>query len=102
MGAIPGIPIKSKQLLRQLFASQPNLEAVWLFGSRAMERHQEGSVIDLCLEGEPISHGDRLGMLTAIDDLLLPWKVDLVLRQELAPDLLAHLERVGRCIWRKP
>jgi hypothetical protein len=34
--------------------------------------------------------------------VLLPWKVDLLLRQELPPDLLAHLERVGQCIWRQP
>jgi hypothetical protein len=45
---------------------------------------------------------DRLRLLAAIDDLLLPWKVDLVLRQELPPELLAHLERVGRCIWCQP
>jgi hypothetical protein len=40
--------------------------------------------------------------MASIDDLLLPWKVDLLLRQELPPDLLAHLERVGQCIWRQP
>jgi hypothetical protein len=40
--------------------------------------------------------------MAAIDDLLLPWKVDLVLRHELPPELLAHFDRVGRCIWRQP
>ena len=39
--------------------------------------------------------------MAAIDDLLLPWKVDLVLRQELPPDLEAHVQRVGICLWRR-
>ena len=31
-----------------------------------------------------------------IDDLLLPWKVDLSLRHKIDnPDLLAHIDRVG-------
>ena len=61
-----------------------------------------GSGIDLCLEGPQLNHRDRLQLMGTIDDVLLPWTVDLVLRQELPSDLLAHLERVGRCIWRRP
>jgi len=100
--AIPGIPALSQVQLERLFAALPNLHRVWLFGSRAMGRHQPGSDIDLCLEGQQISHRDLLRLLAAIEDLLLPWKVDLVLRHELPPELLAHLDRVGRCIWRQP
>ncbi|QNI86985.1 hypothetical protein [Synechococcus sp. ROS8604] len=37
--------------------------------------------------------------MAAIDDLLLPWTVDLALRHELPPDLLSHVQRVGRCLW---
>lgn len=100
--AIPGIPALSQVQLERLFAALPNLHRVWLFGSRAMGRHQPGSDIDLCLEGQQISHRDLLRLLAAIEDLLLPWKVDLVLRHELPPELLAHLDRVGRCIWFQP
>jgi hypothetical protein len=99
---IPGIPAASQGQLENLFAVQSNLQSVWLFGSRAMGRNQPGSDIDLCLEGQHLSHQDRLRLMAAIDDLLLPWKVDLLLRHELPPDLLAHLDRVGRCIWRQP
>jgi len=100
--AIPGIPAASQGKLEPLFGTLAHLHMVWLFGSRAMGRHRPGSDIDLCLEGPHLSHQDRLRLMAAIDDLLLPWKVDLLLRQELPPDLLAHLERVGRCIWRRP
>ena len=44
---IPGIPAARQGQLEHLFAAQPNLQSVWLFGSRAMGRHQPGSDIDL-------------------------------------------------------
>jgi predicted nucleotidyltransferase len=96
---IPGIPEQRQHQLHQLSAAQPRLEAVWLFGSRAMGRYHEGSDIDLCLEAPQLSHADRLRLMAAIDDLLLPWSVDLLLRHELPADLEAHLQRVGVCIW---
>ncbi len=35
-----------------------------------------------------------------IDDLLLPWKVDIALRHQIEnPDLLAHIDRVGIAIY---
>jgi predicted nucleotidyltransferase len=96
---IPGIPEPSQQRLIQLLASQLELQAVWLFGSRAMGSEQPGSDLDLCLEAPQLGHSDRLRLLNAVDDLCLPWQVDLVLRHELPADLEAHVQRVGRCLW---
>jgi uncharacterized protein len=45
-----------------------------------MGRYGPGSDIDLCLEGPALSHSDRLALMAAVDDLLLPWRVDLALR----------------------
>lgn len=101
IATIPGIPGPQQQRLLQLLCRYPALNAIWLFGSRAMGRHQPGSDIDLCLEGPELSHPDRLRLMAAVDDLLLPWKVDLVLRHELPGDLEAHLQRVGICLWRR-
>jgi uncharacterized protein len=98
---IPGIPEQAQARLVQLLTSNPELQAVWLFGSRAMGRHQQGSDIDLCLEAPQLRHSDRLRLMAAVDDLLLPWRVDLALRHELPADLEAHVQRVGRCLWRK-
>lgn len=99
--AIPGIPDHAQQRLLGVLVAQPTLQAVWLFGSRAMGRAQPGSDIDLCLEDPQLSHVDRLRLMAAVDDLLLPWQVDLALRHELPADLEAHLQRVGRCLWRR-
>ena len=99
--AIDGIPEQAQQRLLGVLTAQPQIEAVWLFGSRAMGRHQPGSDLDLCLEAAQLSHSDRLRLMAAVDDLLLPWRVDLVLRHELPVDLEAHVQRVGRCLWKQ-
>lgn len=80
--------IRLKQRLLHVLLSHPHLEAVWLFGSRAIGRHRPGSDLDLCLEGRQLTHSDRLELMVAIDDLLLP-------------ELEAHVQRVGRCLWRR-
>jgi len=66
-----------------------------------MGRQRPGSDIDLCLDGEGLTHSDRLTLMAQIDDLLLPWQVDLSLRRELPAELLAHVDRVGRCLWQQ-
>ena len=98
---IPGLPERAQQNLMGLFDSSPRFQEVWLYGSRAMGRERPGSDVDLCLTGETLGHGDLLQMMVTVDDLLLPWKVDLVLRHQLPDDLLGHINRVGRCIWRQ-
>jgi predicted nucleotidyltransferase len=77
--AIPGIPNSRVKQLEQL-------QAVWLFGSRAMGRHQPGSGIDLCLDGSALSQNDLLRLLAAVDDLL-----------SSGPE--AHPQMMGRRIW---
>ena len=96
---IPGIPWSQQQSLMDLLIQQADVDAVWLFGSRAMGRERPGSDIDLCVDAARLTHRDRLRLMAAVDDLLLPWTVDLALRHELPPDLLSHVQRVGRCLW---
>ena len=42
-----------------------------------MGRHRPGSDIDLTLVASDLSHDDRLRFMAALDDLLLPWGIDL-------------------------
>ncbi len=102
LSALPGIPERPSRQLLALLTAHPELEAIWLFGSRAMDRYQPGSDIDLCLDAPRLSHCSHLSLLAAIDDLLLPWRVDLLLMQQLDAEVLAHIQRVGRCIWKRP
>lgn len=102
LAALPGIPECPSRQLLALLTAYPQLEAIWLFGSRAMDRYQPGSDIDLCLDAPLLSHSSHLSLLAAIDDLLLPWRVDLLLMHQLDAEVLAHIQRVGRCIWKRP
>ena len=72
-----------------MVTGQSQLEAIWLFGSRAIGCQQRGSAIDL------------LRLLNAVDDLCLPWRVDLLLLHQLDAEVRAHVNRVGRPIWKR-
>jgi len=69
---------------------------VSLYGSRAKGNWRLGSDIDLCLDGDDISLRELDDLESSIDDLLLPWKVDITVRQQIDnPELIAHIDRVG-------
>ena len=53
----------------------------------------------VCLVGEAITQAARLQLMHLIDELLLPWQVDLALQHELPSELLDHVNRVGIPIW---
>ncbi|MEY4826140.1 MAG: hypothetical protein RLZZ430_1790 [Cyanobacteriota bacterium] len=84
--------------LRDLLRSRGNEN---LLGSRAMGSYKPGSDIDLCLEGKNLNNNNRLLILSAVDDLLLSWCIDLVIMHQLDQNLSSHINRVGHCILRK-
>jgi predicted nucleotidyltransferase len=99
---IHGLPEGAQQKLMGVFEAQPLLQEVWLYGSRAVGRELSGSDVDLCLKGRALDHGDLLRLMASVDDLLLPWQVDLALRRQLSDDLMEQINRHGRCIWSCP
>ena len=92
---VTGLPPQASERLLGVLAAHPAVEEAWLYGSRAMGRHREASDVDLTLKGSRLSHRDLLELMGSIDDLLLPWQVDLSLHAELNEDLQAHVKRVG-------
>ena len=61
-----------------------------------MGTHLPGSDIDLCIEAESFGLTELLCIENRIDDLLLPWKLDLSLLHKIDnPALLDHIRRVG-------
>jgi predicted nucleotidyltransferase len=76
-------------------------EAV-LYGSRAKGNYRPGSDIDLTLRGDDLSHQDLLDIELALDDLLLPYKIDLSLHHQLDnPQLIDHIARVGKLLYKR-
>lgn len=96
-----GLPPYVFEQLKAVFRARPRIERVVLYGSRAKGNYRKGSDIDLCLEGQALEVADLLKLDAQIDDLLLPWKVDLSLKHMIDnANLLAHIERVGVPIYR--
>jgi len=74
----------------------PQVERAILFGSRAKGTERSGSDIDLALTGNQLDDAHLPRLYEAIDNLLLPVKVDLVILSETTkPELKDHIERVG-------
>lgn len=92
-----GLPEMALQRLLAALHRNPAVERVVLYGSRAMGNYRPGSDIDLCLFAPAMTLPDLLRLGVDIDELLLPWKVDLCLWHQLDnPALREHIESVGR------
>lgn len=89
-----GLPQSVCDRIISVLRDYPEIVQATIFGSRAKGNYRPGSDIDLCLEAPGLSMRRRLALENRLDDLLLPWRIDLVVRDEI--DNLALLEHIGR------
>jgi len=74
----------------------PDVEKAVVYGSRAKGNYRKGSDIDLTLFGDGLTDKVMSRIYWALDDLLLPYKIDLSLFSGLKhPALVDHIGRVG-------
>jgi predicted nucleotidyltransferase len=72
------------------------IEEAILFGSRAKGTHAKSSDVDLALKGAALKLNDVLNVLVELDDLLLPYKFDVIIFDRIEEKaLIEHIERVG-------
>lgn len=74
-----GLPQYALEQLRSVFSQWPEIETVLLYGSRATGTYRANSDIDLTLCAGQLDFNAQLKIENQIDDLLLPWGVDLSL-----------------------
>ena len=80
--------------LHQVFQRYPKVEEVLIYGSRAMGNYRPGSDIDLTLKGSQLQWNDLQSIESEIDELLLPYKVDLSLYDHIDnEELIDHIDR---------
>jgi predicted nucleotidyltransferase len=88
--------------LTGILSEPDNVDKIILYGSRAKGVFREGSDIDLALVGEEIEIKQILGSSERVEQLNLPWEVDLcsygALRNQ---DLKNHIDRVGVELYRR-
>lgn len=88
--------------IQRVFSKYEAIDKALLFGSRAKGNHRNGSDIDLSLVGETLDLQLLFRIENEIDDLLLPYKIDLSIFHNIEnPDLIAHIKRVGIVFYQK-
>jgi predicted nucleotidyltransferase len=97
-----GLPEPAIAAIQRVLARYPQVELAVLYGSRAIGRHRPASDIDLTLVGRDLDASTLAGIEADLDDLLLPWMIDLSSFSDLNhPPLLVHIERVGQVFYRR-
>jgi len=91
-----GLTPQTLEKIKSIFKKHPLIERVILYGSRAKGTHKAGSDIDLTLIAPKMELSELLKIENELDDLLLPYKIDLSLFHKIDhADLIEHIERVG-------
>ncbi|MBU1538106.1 nucleotidyltransferase domain-containing protein [Myxococcota bacterium] len=73
-----------------------------LYGSRAKGTHTPGSDIDLTLIGNTLTLRDLKRLMVLLDDLLLPYTIDLSLFHLIEnQELREHIARVGITLYQR-
>jgi predicted nucleotidyltransferase len=102
LGAEPtfGLTDHALGLLRGFFSADPQIEKAIVYGSRAIGNFRNGSDIDITLDAPGMDFDDFVRLCSGVDDLMLPWNIDLSLLSHIDnPDLLSHIARVGKPLW---
>jgi predicted nucleotidyltransferase len=90
------------QQIQSIFAEYSAIEKVILYGSRAKGNYRKGSDIDLTLVGQTLDFNLLLKIENKLDDLLLPYNIDLSILHKIENlDLIEHIERVGLIFYKK-
>lgn len=97
-----GLTDKEWKGLLDVFAANGCIEQAILYGSRAKGNFKPFSDIDITLMGKDLSRKDLIRLSLAIDDLLLPYQVDLSLYHALGnKDLIDHINRRGVVVYKR-
>ena len=95
-----GLSASTVEALQSVLARHGRIDKAHIYGSRAMGRFRPGSDIDISLRGDELTMADLLAIDCEIDDLDLPYKVDLSIYHLIEdPALRDHINRVGCALY---
>lgn len=96
-----GLMDKEINALREVLASVPEVDEAIIYGSRARGTNKVASDIDITLKGCNLTYLQVALLDAKIDDLYLPYFVDLSLFSMLRnEDLIESIEREGKVLYR--
>ena len=97
-----GLNDSTVKKIHHVFNSYDQVDKVIMYGSRAKGNYRTGSDIDLTLFGENLDQKLCAEIADDLDELLLPYMIDLSIFEQLKHfDLKQHIERVGQVFYQK-
>lgn len=95
-----GLSAATLEKLNSVFAQHSAIDSVLIYGSRAKGNYRAGSDIDLTIKGGEISFAEFMQIENQIDDLMLPYTVDLSKYNQIDnKGLIEHIDRIGVVIY---
>ena len=86
--------------IQSVLKKHPKVSKAILYGSRAKGNYRPASDIDMTLQGEQLNYAELVKIDNELDDLLLPYTIDLSIYQSIEnPDLIDHIKRVGQVFY---
>ena len=96
-----GLTPDSLESIRRILARHPEVSEAILFGSRALDRAQPQSDVDLALCGD-LQSLDAERIALELDELPLPVHFDVQALSSIRHrELLEHISRVGQSLYRR-
>ena len=95
-----GLEASEMDKIIKSIASIEGVDKAVLFGSRAKGNYKLYSDVDISLVGKSLTYSDILRLHSIIDDLLLPYEIDLNIFDLIQNEnLKEHILRCGRVIY---
>ena len=89
--------------MQQIFARHARIDKVVLYGSRAKGNYKVGSDIDLTIYAEKLTHAELMNIENELDELLLPYQIDLCWHQKIDnAQLREHIKCCGIVFYTHP
>jgi predicted nucleotidyltransferase len=92
-----GLQQKDIDAINSIFIQYSLIEKVIIYGSRAKGTYKNGSDIDLTIIENGLTFTEFLEIENKLDDLLLPYKIDLSQKRKISnQDLIEHIQEFGQ------
>ncbi|MDD3148768.1 MAG: nucleotidyltransferase domain-containing protein [Candidatus Riflebacteria bacterium] len=96
-----GLPEDALLKICRVFQQFQQVSKVIIYGSRSTGNYRSTSDIDITIKGT-IDFTDFLKLASQLDDLMLPWKIDLsILEQIDNPALVEDITRTGKILFQR-
>jgi type I restriction enzyme S subunit len=87
------------QDIKTILSAYAGVDSAVIYGSRAKGNFKPYSDIDISLNGN-LTLNEKWKIENNIDDLLLPYKTDIILFSNITnKDLIEHINRVGKTFY---